>query len=65
MFASKKFWFITLWAIMILGCLLMAGSGLVNDAPAQFIAGISGFAAIGASISAYVQHQKNARKALA
>ncbi|HAY42939.1 MAG TPA: hypothetical protein DCY59_05045 [Micrococcaceae bacterium] len=64
MFVSKKFWFVTVWSVMTLGCLFMAVSGMATDAPALVIAGISGFAAIGASISSYVQQQKNTRKAL-
>lgn len=64
MFASKKFWFVALWSVMVLGCLFMAASGLAADVPARLVAGISGFVAIGASISAYVQ-QQNKRKALA
>ncbi|GGJ66959.1 hypothetical protein [Glutamicibacter ardleyensis] len=65
MFVSKKFWFVALWSVMTLGCLFMAVSGMATEAPALAIAGMSGFAAIGASISAYVQQQKQNRKALA
>lgn len=65
MFKTLKFWLITLWAFFALGSLILVVSGLTNEAPALFIAGLTGFVAIAASMSAYWQRQKNARKVLA
>ncbi|WP_404288698.1 hypothetical protein [Glutamicibacter arilaitensis] len=62
MFTSMKFWFVAAQITLVALCLTLALAGFLKDAPAMVIAGISGFAAIGASISSYHQHQKNSRK---
>lgn len=63
MFRSTSPWLIAPLALLLALCVAMLIHGLVNAAPASIIAGSTGFAALGASVSSLYQYKKNTKKA--